>query len=87
MPNTTLESLFGDEKIDIDCPQCQNRFKVKFKQVAKDGSIVSCPSCHTNIELRHDDTTKKTLTDADKASRDFEKTLNQLDKTFKKFGK
>lgn len=87
MPKNSLESLFGDDKIDIDCPQCQHRFKVKFKDVMKDGVVVNCPSCRTDIELQHDDTTKKTLHDAGRSAQNFDKSLEKLDKTFKKFGK
>jgi len=87
MPKIDLESLFGGEEIDIDCPQCQSNFKVKFEEIMNDGSIVKCPHCQVDIQLNHDETTKKTLSDADKALRKFDKTLKNLEKAFKKFGK
>jgi len=87
MPKIDLESLFDGEEIDIDCPQCQSNFKVKFEEIMNDGSIVKCPHCQVNIQLNHDETTKKTLSDADKALRKFDKTLKNLEKAFKKFGK
>jgi len=87
MPKIDLESLFGDENLDIDCPQCQSSFSVKFKKIMVDGSVVKCPHCQVDIQLNHDETTKKTLSDADKALRKFDKSLKNLEKAFKKFGK
>lgn len=82
-----LETLFGDEDLDIDCPQCQSSFKVKFREVMTDGNTVQCPHCQVDIQLNHDETTKKTLSDVDKALGEFNRTLNKLGKTFKKFGR
>lgn len=87
MTEMDLESLFGDEKLDIDCPQCQSKFSVRFKEVLTDGNIVQCSHCKVDIHLNHDETTQKTLTDSDKALKEFNKTMNKLEKTFKKFGK
>lgn len=83
----SLNKLFGDEKLSVNCPVCNHTFKVKFRQVTKDGSTIQCPACKTNIKLEHDSTTKKTLRDCEKATREFEKSLKDLEKAFKKFGR
>ena len=82
-----LETLFGDEALDVECPQCHSHFKIKFREVMKDGNVVQCPQCQVNIQLNHDETTKKTLTDTDKAIKEFNRTMDKLEKTLKKFGK
>lgn len=87
MTEFTLESLFGDEKIEVDCPSCDLEFYISFKDVMNDKSIVQCPGCRQDIEFVHDETTKNTLTNSDKALKKFDKSLKELNKTFKKFGK
>lgn len=83
----SFDKLFGDEKLTIDCPVCGRRFKVKMRQLTRDGSIIHCPSCETDIELQHDATTKRTLRDVERATKKFEKSLKDLEKAFKKLGK
>jgi transposase-like protein len=83
----SLNKLFDDEKLPINCPVCSHNFNVKLREMTKDGSIVQCPACKTDIELQHDTTTKKTLRDIEKATKKFEKSLNDLEKAFKKFGR
>lgn len=82
-----LESLFGNEDIEIDCPQCQSKFSVKFREIMTDGNIVQCPHCQVDIQLNHDETTKKTLSDVDHAFGEFNKSFKKFERTLKKFGK
>lgn len=85
MKDLSLESLFGDELIDIDCPTCNTEFQVEFSAVMEDGSSVVCPNCKQEIVLNHDETTEKTLKDSSDALKEFNKSMNDLEKTFKKF--
>lgn len=78
MKKLTLESMFSDGELDANCPVCQHKFIVKFKDVVKDKSIVTCPECKQDIELIHEDTTKKTLKDSSKALKEFEKAFKKL---------
>ncbi len=87
MKKMSLESMFGDEKIDIDCPACSHNFSAKFKEVMGDKHIIKCPGCGQDIEINHDDTTKKTLTDSNKALGELDESLKKLERTFKKFGR
>lgn len=87
MKELSLESLFGDADIDMECPGCQQHFTIKFNEVLNDQSTVDCPSCNQTIEIVHDDTTKETLSNSTKALGDFEKSLQNLEKSFKKLGK
>lgn len=87
MTNNPLGRIFGDQQLDIDCPQCNASFHVKLKDVMQDRSVVRCPECKTDIKLIHDDTTKRTLRDSERAAKDFEKSLDDLERAFKNFGK
>lgn len=80
MLRLSLESLIGDEPLDFNCPECGHKFKIKVKQVIRSNSAIVCPNCQININVEHDETTKKALKDSEKALKEFEKTL-------KKFGK
>lgn len=80
MSKLNLESLFGDADLDMDCPECNHQFKVKFKQLSKAGNKVKCPRCREDITITHDSKTKKELKSVDKS-------LEDLDKAFKNFGK
>ncbi|WP_273483598.1 hypothetical protein [Desulforamulus ruminis] len=76
----SLESFFGDQKLDIKCPGCEHVFKLSFSDALQEGRFVPCPSCNSDIELIHDDVTKKTIADAEKAIKEFEKALKQFGK-------
>ena len=85
--SNTLNKLFGKEPISIECPVCKHHFKVKLSEIINDKSIVQCPACKTDIELEHDQITKKTLKDSENAAKNFAKSLDDLEKTFKNLGK
>ncbi|MNW47239.1 hypothetical protein D3C74_245640 [compost metagenome] len=81
----SMESLFGDEDIEIECPSCDVTFKVEFQKILEPGSIVVCSGCGQEIELNHDETTEKTLKDANKSLNEFNKSFDKMAKAFKKF--
>lgn len=87
MNNLSLESLFGDADLAIDCPTCQQNFTFKFSQALTDGSVVQCTHCGESITLKHDETAQKTIDDSSKALNDFNKSMKDLERTFKKLGK
>jgi len=87
MPKTLMDELFGDEKIDIDCSQCQSTFRIKLKEILQGRNTVRCPNCQKEIELNLDEKAKKTLRETNKATQKLEKTLKDFEKTLKKFGK
>lgn len=72
--------MFGDAKLDMNCPNCEKEFKVKYKQLSKPGNKIKCPHCRENITITQDNKTKRELDGANKA-------LKDLDKTFKNFDK
>lgn len=78
MRDLSLESLFGDGDLDVDCPACEKTFQIKFKEVMTSGSTVTCPSCNQDIVINHDETTEKTMKDGNKALKEFEKALKKF---------
>lgn len=80
MDTLDLNSIFGDEELDIKCSGCNHQFKVKFKLVMNDGDKVKCPSCSEDIAIVHDDETKKAISDSNQE-------LKSLEDSFKNFGK
>lgn len=78
MKNLNLSELYGKQSIDIQCPSCDHKFKVKFDNLLKNNNIIKCSNCNNDIKIEHDSTTKKTLHDTDKALKDFEKSLKKL---------
>ncbi|WP_374718175.1 MJ0042-type zinc finger domain-containing protein [Neobacillus sp.] len=85
MKDISFDDLFGDQEIDLECPECNGTFQVEFAIISKDNAEVTCPHCNVTIRMEHDDTTKKTLRDSDRALKDFNKSLNDLERSFKKF--
>ncbi len=78
--NLDMESVFGDQPLEMQCPGCEYQFTVKFKDVMKEGNQVICPGCNEPIQIKHDETTTKTLRDGEKALKEFEKTLKNFGK-------
>lgn len=87
MKDLSIENLFGDADLDMECPACQHNFTFKFNEVLSDRSIIICPQCQQEIEIVHDDTTKTTLANSTKALDDFNKSMKKLEQAFKKFGR
>lgn len=87
MKNLSLESLFGDADLDMDCPACHQNFTFKFNHALTDGSVINCSHCGQEIKLVHDETTQKTIDDSSKALNDFNHTMRNFEKTLKNLGK
>lgn len=85
MKDLTLENLFGDEEVEVDCPSCNKTFQVEFKKVLTPNSSVECANCGQEIVINHDETAEKSLKDADKSLNEFNKSFDKLEKAFKKF--
>lgn len=48
--NFNAEDLISDLEIELECPECKEQFKVRFKQI-KQQEMVQCPHCNVNIQL------------------------------------
>lgn len=75
-----LDKLIGDQRIEIECPGCNRAFKVKFKEISRDGATVRCPRCSRDIAISHSAESERSLRNANKALRDLERTLKRLGK-------
>ena len=80
MKKLNLNNVFGDETLDFECPACKHTFKVKFSNISKDGSLVTCPACNQDINVIHDETTKKTVRNISDGLEKFNKSLKRLNK-------
>lgn len=51
--------VFGNMDVDIPCPECKKKFKIKLHQV-KNGAKVTCPKCKKviNLKVEGDDLSK-----------------------------
>ncbi len=67
------------ERVSINCPDCKRSIKVTIGQVSKQASV-RC-NCGQSIQLVDDKGSNK------KAIRDINKSFEDLERTFKKFGK
>lgn len=76
--NLDIDSVFGDQTIDITCENCNYIFDVPFRELAEDQSIIVCPHCKAKIRITHNDETKKTLKDVNESLKELDKTLNSL---------
>ena len=59
-----------DETIEITCPKCGYKTKVKLKD-AKDGKTVHCRSCQSDIKLEPDASFKKCVRSIDDMLKNF----------------
>lgn len=85
MKDISFDDLFGDQEIDFECPECNETIQVEFSIISKDNAEIICPHCNVTIRMEHDETTEKTLRDSSEALKEFNKSLNDLEKSFKKF--
>ena len=67
-------------EVDVHCPNCKRTVRVSLNQVVAEETI-TCLGCSTNIKLV--DNNKS----AQKAVRDINKSLSDLQKSFKSLGK
>jgi len=77
MSDFDFSSLFGDSKIDIDCPNCNRKITFSLNDV---GKTIKCPKCSTLINLKKDSSFDNSVKSVDKS-------LKELENAFKKFGK
>ena len=80
MSGLNVDSIFGSQELDSECPGCGHQIKVSFHDLAREGNEITCSGCHKPITIEHTPETAKGLKDANKALRDLENTM-------KKFGK
>lgn len=73
-----LEKLLGDQQIELECPGCNRAFKVKFKDISRDGAKMRCPGCGRDIAISHSAESQRTLRNVNKALRDLERSLKRL---------
>ncbi|MMZ65581.1 hypothetical protein D1872_279920 [compost metagenome] len=85
MVKLSLDDLFGDQEIDLECPTCNKEFQVMFSQISEDNSEIQCPNCNVVINMQHDETTKRTFHDSEQSLDEFKTTFSELEKSFKKF--
>lgn len=71
--------LNSKQSVKIDCPECKRSISFTIKQVA-DEALVKC-SCSQGIQLQDSKGTNK------KTIRDINKSLKDLENTFKKLGR
>ncbi|KZB64591.1 hypothetical protein AUP42_01465 [Thalassospira lucentensis] len=45
-----MQNPFRDQKVDIDCPNCQKSFKKTLGELSNKRSI-RCPSCRQDIKI------------------------------------
>lgn len=43
--------VFGNLDVDIPCPECRKKFKMKLHQI-RNGAKVTCPKCKKVIKLK-----------------------------------
>lgn len=72
-----FSSLFGDAELNHKCPKCDSDITFKLSDV---GSTIVCPRCNLKIQLDASD-------DYDKSVESVDKSLSDLEDTFKNFGK
>lgn len=72
-----MESLFDDVELDIDCPNCDKEILFKFNDV---GKSITCPHCSESIFLKDDGSFSK-------GKESVNKSLNDLEKALKNFGR
>lgn len=77
MSNLDFNSLFGDAEIDFECPNCENNIVISINQI---GTSVICSNCNVQIDLEKDSNFDNSISETDSA-------LQELDETFKNFGK
>lgn len=80
MSKLDLDSVFGDQELNFQCPGCGHRFPVKFRELSREGNEVLCPSCRRSIVINHTAETRRGLQQVNKSLQDLERTLKRLGK-------
>jgi len=71
--------LLDEMEIEISCPKCERKFQVSLRQVQQE-TTVTCPGCRKQIKLK---STGDDLSKIDKAQKDLEKTIEDLNRNLK----
>ena len=66
-----FNSIFGDENIDFECPNCKETFQITLNNA---GETITCPNCSTSIQLTKSDDYDSIKSNIDEALSD----LNNL---------
>ncbi len=78
MNELNLENVLGSQPIEITCPGCGHKFSVAFREVMREGNQITCSGCHQNITISHAPGTSQDLGKADRALKDFGKTIKNF---------
>lgn len=78
MSKVDLDFIFGNEKVKLDCSNCNHKFQIKWKQVFTDDKKIICPRCREDNIDKLDSKAKRTL-------KSLEKTIESYGKNLKKF--
>lgn len=70
-----VESLYGDQETEIDCPNCDRDFKVKLKSVIRNGSQIYCPHCQSAITVNHKLGSAEALASANRSLKGIERSI------------
>ena len=72
-----FDSIFGNKEISANCPICKSPIKIRLNQV---GTTIHCPVCKKSIDL-------KAGNNFNSNKKSIDKSLNELNRTLKNFGK
>ncbi len=72
--------MFDEIEIDIPCPSCNSKLKTTVEKL-RTNPILHCNHCGDDIKINAD------ISKFDRETQKVEKSLNNLKKTLKKFGK
>lgn len=75
-----IQKLIGDQTIDIDCPNCEHQFPVKFKELSVEGNTLQCPACQATIGVAHKEDFDSEIKSGNKSLNNFEQTIKNLGK-------
>ena len=76
MSDLSFDKLFGDAKLDVECPNCNKKIKFTLKQV---GTKIKCTHCSSQISLEDDNNSVKN------SKKGIDKSLKELSDAFKNF--
>lgn len=80
MGDLNLRSLFGDDVTEYKCPNCGHQVRFKTLDALEHGVKVDCPGCGQTINIEPEAEAGQSLRQANKALRDFEKTVKRFGK-------
>lgn len=72
-----FEKILKNKNVDFNCPKCNGKLSISLSQI---GSFVVCRHCKSKIELQKGK-------NFDSAKSKIDKSVKDLENTFKNFGK